>query len=717
MVEPLTLTVAGLVGGFVIDVGKEMASGEMADKLVKPFLDRRTNHDIQNGLRRAWQSAVKKLFDQYCNSPAYQRLSQNDQELVDERAKLFIDPEIMNQLFMPIDDPQQYVTETDVMRLYTADSAKVTGQLIAGLESVGLWEGLPEHLQKLLEADLLNQLTFFFVEEAIKRDDKARHGFFFQQFAELRQGQEVFSRLESKLDQLLMISVQSSDQSDSSTARVFISYKRDVEPDEPIALQVFSTLNQEHYCFIDQQMLVGTHWAECLKQEIQQADFLVIFLSERSIHSEMILSEVETAYRLAKERGTGKPVILPVRLGYQGPFPHPLNIYLDRINWAMWHDEVDTPSLIEEIQQAIMGLNQSLNVSVPMALKDEPKMRQPTASAQPLRLERPEGTMDPDSIFYVEREADKIALAEIEGQGALVTIKAPRQMGKSSLLYRVMDGAEKLGKQAVLLDFQQFDEQDLAEADSFYQEFCRFVSDELDIEDDTDKYWQRPTGNNRRATRYFKRHILPKLESPLLLAMDEVERVFSTTFKNDFFGMLRSWYNDRAFKTFDMALVTSTEPHLFIESHTQSPFNVGRTVELTDFSMEQVLELNLRHESPFSSDEMPQLYALLRGHPYLTRLAFYLVAKGHFTPDTLFQRTTENYQGPFSDHLRRYLFLLQDHADLIAGLQQIINQQTEPDERLGHRLRAAGLVVRSEGDKFLPRCLLYADYFREHLGE
>ncbi|GEM_PF-1902363 len=711
--EPLTLTIAGFVGGVIADIGMGALSNEAADKLVKPFLDQRTNHDIQNGLRQAWQGAVKKLFESYRKSPDYQNLSQAEAELVNERAKLFVDPQIMNQLFIPVDDPSQYITEKDVMRLYTAEAKEVTGQLIARLEAVRVWQGLPALLQQLLERDLLNALMFEFVETAIKRDDKARHGFFFQQFVELRQGQELLKRLEGKLDQLLVISVQqSTEPTGKTTARVFISYKRDVTPDEPIALQVFERLNQEHYCFIDQQMLVGTHWAECIKREIRQADFLILFLSAHSVHSEMVLSEVETAYRLARERRNGKPIILPVRLGYDEPFPHPLNIYLDRINWAMWRSESDTSQLIDQLRQAIIGMAMVAH-ETPVAIANA-QLRQPTASAQP-RLERPEGTMEPDSRFYMERPADAIALKEIEGQGIIVTIKAPRQMGKSSLLYRLMDAAKKLGKRVALLDFQQFDEQDLAQADVFYREFCRFISDELDLDDDTEKYWQRPTGNNRRCTRYFKQHILPHLNAPLLLAMDEVERVFNTPFKNDFFGMLRSWYNDPDFKNLNLALVTSTEPHLFIESHTQSPFNVGRTVELTDFSFEQVQELNRRHDSPFNLTEAKQLYDLLHGHPYLTRLALYVVAQGQFTPLELFQQATQNYQGPFSDHLRRYFFLLQDRADLIDGLKQIIQQQADPTEQIGYRLQSAGLV-RAEGKHFLPRCQLYADYFREHLG-
>ena len=44
--------------------------------------------------------------------------------------------------------------------------------------------------------------------------------------------------------------------------RIFISYKRDAEPDEPVALQVYQALSQQHEVFIDQRMLVGMRWVE-----------------------------------------------------------------------------------------------------------------------------------------------------------------------------------------------------------------------------------------------------------------------------------------------------------------------------------------------------------------------------------------------------------------------------------------------------------------------
>jgi TIR domain-containing protein len=211
-------------------------------------------------------------------------------------------------------------------------------------------------------------------------------------------------------------------------ARIFISYKRNVEPDEPVALQIFKALSQQYDIFIDQTMLVGTCWAERIEAELRQTDFLISFLSAESIHSEMVVGEIETAHRLAKEQG-GRPAILPVRLAYREPFQYPLSAYLNPINWALWRSHEDTPRLIAELTQAICGgaltIDERSKASVLQA-SASPSMPAPLASAQPARLEMPEGTMDPQSAFYVERPGDRIALEAINHQGVIITIKGPR---------------------------------------------------------------------------------------------------------------------------------------------------------------------------------------------------------------------------------------------------------------------------------------------------
>jgi hypothetical protein len=162
-----------------------------------------------------------------------------------------------------------------------------------------------------------------------------------------------------------------------------------------------------------------------------------------------------------------------------------------------------------------------------------------------------------------------------------------------------------------------------------------------------------------------------------------------------------------------LALVTSTDPYLLVENLNQSPFNVGEVIDLPDFTLEQIADLNQRHNSPLNPAELNKLMALLCGHPYLTRRALYLLASGRMRATELFDKAADD-KGPFGDHLRYHLFRLYGKEDLIQGPRQVIRNHKCLDERIFFRLRGAGLVRREEGSE-VPRCQLYADYFREHL--
>jgi hypothetical protein len=166
-------------------------------------------------------------------------------------------------------------------------------------------------------------------------------------------------------------------------------------------------------------------------------------------------------------------------------------------------------------------------------------------------------------------------------------------------------------------------------------------------------------------------------------------------------------------KKLSIILVTSTEPFLFIKNLMQSPFNVGQTVELGDFTLEQVVELNRRHGSPLGPQQEQELFALLGGHPYLVRKALYLLANGSLSVEDLFALAAED-RGPFGDHLRHLLFRLGNQPPLKAGLREVLQRNACPDEGVFIRLRSAGLV-RQEGSSMLPRCELYRRYFRERL--
>ncbi len=512
-------------------------------------------------------------------------------------------------------------------------------------------------------------------------------------------------------------------------SRVFISYKRGVEPDESLALLIHRQLSQAHEVFIDQKMAVGTPWAQQIELELRRSDFLVIFISAHSVESEMVLGEIETAHRLMKEGG--RPMILPVRLAYRAAFTYPLSAYLNPINWACWDCEADTPRLIAELDRAIEGASLSINSEgakqeiiaaiAPAAVEQlsDASIPRPLPSAQVVNLEPAEGTMDPESGFYVERDCDAIARRTIARQGVTITIKGPRQMGKSSLLMRVIEAALQAEKRVVFIDFQLFDQDLLNDADRFYRLFCTSLSEQLDLEDRSEDFWQQQGGNNQRCSRYLQSYLLPQVGGPLLLAMDEVDRLFDAEFRSDFFSMLRSWHNNRAlpmariWKQLDLALVTATEPYHLIANLNQSPFNVGEVISLCDFSPGQVANLNQLHGTPLNPSQEELVINLLNGHPYLVRRALYLISAGQLNLDSLLDQAASDY-GPFGDHLRYHLFRIVDNQELVRGLLQVIRAHSCSDEKIARLLIAAGLVRRQE-DRVIPRCRLYGDYFGEHL--
>jgi RNAse (barnase) inhibitor barstar len=281
---------------------------------------------------------------------------------------------------------------------------------------------------------------------------------------------------------------------------------------------------------------------------------------------------------------------------------------------------------------------------------------------------------------------------------------------------RLMAAAADAGKRTAFLDFQLFDRSDLENQDRFYRQFCATLSEQFDLVNRTDEYWDASLGYNQRCTNYVRKYLLKEISSPLLVALDEVEMLFDSTFRSDFFGMLRNWYNNRAllrdWKRLDLVLVTSTEPYMFIDNLTQSPFNVGQIVDLEDFTVAQMEALNVKHGTPLTVDAEQKLYALLNGHPFLTRKALYLVASGQFSFDDLMHHAAD-MRGPFGDHLRTILFRLLPKSELVTGMLQVINRGI-CDDITFFRLHGAGLV-RSDGRAVRPRCDLYATFFSEHL--
>jgi hypothetical protein len=320
----------------------------------------------------------------------------------------------------------------------------------------------------------------------------------------------------------------------------------------------------------------------------------------------------------------------------------------------------------------------------------------------------------------VERAADEICWQHIGGTyAATLFVQAPMRMGKSSLVRKALDRARKVGhKGSAFIDFQQFDRHCLEDEEGFLIELCLMLGDELGVEEAIDQYWTGRRSNLIKCSRYLSDHILPAVQGPFILAMDEVERMLGCPFRDDFFGMLRTWHNNRIddddFARMSLFLSSSTDPLLLIDNPNQSPFNVATPVPLEDFSLDHVRELNKRHNSPLGQPQVDELMHLLNGHPFLTRLALYQLALNKIDMPALLAQATDD-SGPFGEHLRHYLRRILKQPELKQALIDICREHRYEEGEIFNRLRRNGLV-RREGRQVVFRYNLYQRYFEERLN-
>jgi hypothetical protein len=334
-------------------------------------------------------------------------------------------------------------------------------------------------------------------------------------------------------------------------------------------------------------------------------------------------------------------------------------------------------------------------------------------------MEAPAGAVQPDSPFYIRRSADDLLAGQVLGTGTTTTIQAGRQTGKTSLLMQGIRLAREAGTRCVYVDFQLLDDEARSSLDGLLDFMADVIVEQLDLDPET---LDPPRAANRSAgqsfSRFLQRAALTPFDEPLLLAVDEADLLLDADYKKHFFALLRAWDSRRAFdpdwRRLNLVMVISTHPYLLIDDIHLSPFNVGLTISLEDFTRDQVDELNRRHGSLLTPREIPILSDLVGGHPYLTRQAFYTMVTEKITVQKL-AAGAHHPDGPFSKHLRFYNHSLSQSPELREALVQLLKDRSLPEESLLERLAAVGLVGRTSSG-WKARCSLYDRYFREAAG-
>lgn len=335
----------------------------------------------------------------------------------------------------------------------------------------------------------------------------------------------------------------------------------------------------------------------------------------------------------------------------------------------------------------------------------------------------PEGPVKPDSLFYIKRPGiESLCEETITNPGSLIRIKAPKLMGKTSLLFSILACARGEKYNTVYLNLESLEKERLTGLDCFLRWLCAKVSDELELKNQVDEAWNtKILGSSDNCTNYFRKHFLLGANPPLVLALDGVDRLFPyKEWAEDFFRLLRSWHekskdeNGTTWKRLRLVLAYSTEVYIPLDTKV-SPFNVGVPVELREFDEQQIQDLAKRRGVVWTKEQVQQLTNMIGGHPYLVQLATYYVGTGKTSLEQLLKdASTES--GLYSNHLRSLLLTLQEAPALSGALKKVVSTsdwvELEPTQIF--QLHSLGLV-KKQNNHVMSWCHLYREYFHRVL--
>ncbi len=341
-----------------------------------------------------------------------------------------------------------------------------------------------------------------------------------------------------------------------------------------------------------------------------------------------------------------------------------------------------------------------------------------TLNSELMDLEFPEGRVSLSSPFYIERVPyETRCYAEIIKPGAFIHIQAPRQMGKTSLMGRILAYATRLGYQTASLNLQRVDQSILANLDRLLRWLAYEVSYKLKLKPKLDEYWYEDLGSKASCTNYFQDYVLAQINSPLVLAVDEGNEIFQhPQIAQDLLSLWRSWYEEAKdndiWKKLRLVVVNSTEAYVSLNTN-ESPFQVGIQIQLPSLTWEQVQDLAQRHRLNLSIGDLAQLMWLVAGHPYLLRVALYHLAQGSLTLEELLQ-TAASDTGVYSEFLHQKSWYLQQHPELAIAFEKVLRAKApiELEQVQAFKLQSIGLV-RMQDKLAMVSCDLYQQYFSD----
>jgi len=253
------------------------------------------------------------------------------------------------------------------------------------------------------------------------------------------------------------------------------------------------------------------------------------------------------------------------------------------------------------------------------------------------------GSLPMNSPTYVVRQGDRTLYKALK-QGQFCYVLNARQMGKSSLMVRMIDHFNHEGYKCAAIDLTHIGTENLTE-EQWYKGLAFDLLRSFNLIGKVNlKYWwndRLDISPVQRFGEFLEDVILVKVnddngqpEKKVIIFIDELDSILGLKFPvDDFFAFIRSCYNqhiiypESRYKNLTFAFFGVATPSELMTDSRRTPFNIGQAIQLESFKKHEAQPLLYGITEKVSNPQtvLQEVLNWTGGQPFLTQKLCWLI--------------------------------------------------------------------------------------------